>query len=79
MASLRRPMCSGTRLLLAAAALTLAAGCATPAEIRQADESRCASYGFRRGTAAFANCLQQEDLARRYGGWSGWPQPYPWR
>ncbi|MGR9535686.1 hypothetical protein [Rhizobium leguminosarum] len=37
----------------------------TPEERRAADEQRCLSYGFRRGTDSFATCLQRIDLDRR--------------
>ncbi|MGO7789861.1 hypothetical protein ACC703_20540 [Rhizobium ruizarguesonis] len=37
----------------------------TPEERRAADEQRCLSYGFRRGTDGFATCLQRIDLDRR--------------
>ncbi|NKK72647.1 hypothetical protein GFM13_20155 [Rhizobium leguminosarum bv. viciae] len=37
----------------------------TPEERRVADEQRCLSYGFRRGTDGFATCLQRIDLDRR--------------
>ncbi|MGZ2378973.1 hypothetical protein [Rhizobium brockwellii] len=37
----------------------------TPEERRAADEQRCMSYGFRRGTDGFATCLQRIDLDRR--------------
>jgi hypothetical protein len=53
--------------LTAAVFLGLAAGaCATvtPEEQRRADESRCISYGFHRGTDAFSKCLQDIDLDR---------------
>jgi len=53
--------------LLAAALLGLSVGgCATttPAEQRNADEARCRSYGFRRGTDAFSKCLLDVDLDR---------------
>ncbi len=45
----------------------LVAGCTTvtPETRRAADEARCADYGFRRGTDAFAACLQRIDLARQ--------------
>jgi hypothetical protein len=66
------------RLVVAAAAMSMLAGCATAAQLRQTDESQCTGYGFRPGTVAYANCLQQESLARRYGWWPGWPQAYPW-
>ena len=39
--------------------------CQTAEEIRAADEARCSSYGFRRGTENFANCLMNQDLSRR--------------
>ena len=56
-----------TSIRLAALALTavMLAGCQSAAEIRVADENRCASYGFRTGTDAFATCLQRIDLQRR--------------
>ncbi|RMC69710.1 hypothetical protein [Sinorhizobium meliloti] len=55
------------RLLgLAAAGLVLAAcQSMSPQERRARDENTCASYGFRRGTDAFATCLQRIDLDRR--------------
>ncbi|MBX5226286.1 hypothetical protein HJC06_07605 [Rhizobium sp. NLR9b] len=37
----------------------------TPEERRAADEQKCLNYGFRRGTDAFATCLQRIDLDRR--------------
>ena len=51
---------------LAALAVTalLLAGCQTAAERRAADEDRCRDYGFRRGSDAFAECLQRIDLDR---------------
>ncbi|MDX0749480.1 hypothetical protein GOD45_06040 [Sinorhizobium medicae] len=56
-----------TRLLGLAAAGLLLAACQTmsPQERRARDENTCASYGFRRGTDAFATCLQRIDLDRR--------------
>jgi hypothetical protein len=49
------------------AVLAVIAGCTTmtPEERRAADETTCRSYGFRRGTDAFASCLLQLDLDRR--------------
>jgi hypothetical protein len=49
------------------AVLALASGCTTmtPEERRAADEATCRSYGFRRGSDAFATCLLQLDLDRR--------------
>ncbi len=43
------------------------AGCVsmTPEERRALDNQTCSSYGFRRGTDAFANCLLNLDLDRR--------------
>lgn len=52
------------RICLAASALALLSGCMTVAERRYADEGRCAGYGFRPGTDAFAKCLQNIDLDR---------------
>lgn len=48
-------------------ALALLAGCTTmtPEERRAADEETCREYGFRRGSEAFAECLQRIDLDRR--------------
>ncbi|MDL2401032.1 hypothetical protein [Rhizobium mayense] len=51
-------------LSLIVVALVLSA-CQTAEEIRAADEARCSSYGFRRGTENFANCLMNQDLSRR--------------
>lgn len=73
-------------LVSMAAAAGLLAGCQTitPEQRRAADERKCLDYGFRRGTSAFATCLQRIDLNRDadrraflYGdaGWSG-PGPY---
>ncbi|PPD44614.1 MAG: hypothetical protein CTY15_06620 [Methylocystis sp.] len=44
----------------------LLGGCETtsPAQQRAADEGRCRSYGFRRGTDAFSKCLLDIDLDR---------------
>ena len=58
------------RIRLLLTITTLAAGLAacqtmTPEERRAADEQRCLSYGFRRGTDGFATCLQRIDLDRR--------------
>lgn len=50
---------------LAAAAIGLSAcQTMTPAERRAADERQCLSYGFRRGSDAFATCLQRIDINR---------------
>ena len=49
-------------LVVIALAIT---GCQTAEEVRMADENRCASYGFRPRTDAFAECLQRIDLDRR--------------
>ncbi|PDT40832.1 MULTISPECIES: hypothetical protein [Sinorhizobium] len=55
------------RLLTLAATGIVLAGCQTvsPQERRARDETTCASYGFRRGTDAFATCLQRIELDRR--------------
>ncbi|KPF69191.1 hypothetical protein IP69_10880 [Bosea sp. AAP35] len=39
-------------------------GCITIEERRALDAEQCRGYGFRTGTDAFANCLQQIDLDR---------------
>jgi hypothetical protein len=59
--SMRAPAILGMMLL------ALTAGCTTmtPQERRAADETTCRSYGFRKGTDAFASCLLQLDLDRR--------------
>lgn len=56
-----------TRALTLAAAGLLLAACqtVTPEERRARDERTCDSYGFRRGTDAFAACLQRIELDRR--------------
>lgn len=52
-------------LIVAATAIGLSAcQTLTPAEQRAADERQCLSYGFRRGSDAFATCLQRIDLNR---------------
>jgi len=61
-------------LALAGCALALAESCVSPEELRREDESRCAGYGFQTGTREFANCLQQENLARLYTA----PPPAPY-
>jgi hypothetical protein len=48
-------------------------GCASPEELRAEDQAACTGYGFPRGTVDFANCMQRESLARRYGPWLGPP------
>lgn len=74
-------------LFVLAAATVLLAGCQTitPQERRAADERQCSGYGFKRGTNAFATCLQRIDLNRDadrraflYGD-SGWYAPGPYR
>jgi len=54
-------------LITLLAAITGLSACQTmtPEERRAADEQRCLSYGFRRGTDGFATCLQRIDLDRR--------------
>ncbi len=53
-------------LLIAAAAALLLGACETtsPAQQRAADDARCRSYGFRRGTDGFSKCLLDIDLDR---------------
>ncbi|MBB3144196.1 hypothetical protein FHS21_000579 [Phyllobacterium trifolii] len=57
-----RPLAGLTVLLT-----LLITGCVsmTPEERRALDNQTCSSYGFRRGTDAFANCLLNLDLDRR--------------
>jgi len=68
------------RLAVALAALATLAGCVSDAELRQQDETQCTSYGFKPNTDAFATCLQQENLARRYQleQYQAWPGPPYW-
>lgn len=49
------------------ALLAVASGCTTLSaeDRRSADEAQCRGYGFKRGTTAFAECLQRIDLDRR--------------
>lgn len=53
-----------TRLIAALFLVLLAGACQSTQEIRAADEARCRSYGFRKGTDAFAKCLLDIDLDR---------------
>ena len=48
-------------------ALAVLAGCTTmtPEERRAVDEETCREYGFRKGSEAFAECLQRIELDRR--------------
>ncbi|PZN97476.1 MAG: hypothetical protein DCF30_16340 [Hyphomicrobiales bacterium] len=51
--------------LFAALALSLtASGCITLEERRALDMEQCRGYGFRTGTDAFAQCMQEIDLDR---------------
>ncbi|HEX9491017.1 MAG TPA: hypothetical protein VF930_12070 [Stellaceae bacterium] len=59
--------------ILAGLMLLSLLGCASAEELRAEDEAACAGYGFQRGTIEFANCMQRESLARRYGPWLGPP------
>ena len=52
--------------VLAICALALTASCVSPEELRRQDEAMCTGYGFKPRTNDFANCLQRENLARRY-------------
>jgi hypothetical protein len=54
---------AGAALLAMAAALG-ACQTTSPAEQRAADESRCRTYGFKRGSDAFSQCLLDIDLDR---------------
>lgn len=68
------------RIMLALATLASLASCVSPQELRAQDEAACASFGFKPGTDAYAGCLQQESLARRYStpAWAGAPPMYWW-
>ena len=68
------------RLALVVVAVAALAGCVSDAELRQQDEAQCTSYGFKPGTDAFAGCLQQENLGRRYRleQYQAWPGPPYW-
>ena len=52
--------------VLAICALALTASCVSPEELRRQHEAVCTGYGFKPRTNDFANCLQRENLARRY-------------
>lgn len=69
---------AGGSIGTAFAVAALLAGCVSAEDLRLADEDRCAGYGFQRGTPQFAICLQQEDLARRYGWTPQWGPYYPY-
>jgi hypothetical protein len=60
---MRRAFVKSVALTLMLAGLT---ACASPEEIRAADEAACSSYGFQPSTPEFAACLQRESLARQY-------------
>ena len=61
-----------TRASVKPVALTLMlaglTACASPEEIRAADEAACTSSGFLPNTPDFATCLQRQSLARQYSG-----------
>lgn len=71
-----------TALVLAA---SLGAGCTSmsPAERGAADDAKCASYGFKPRTNAFAECRQRIDLDRsadrRDRSWNDPYRRYPGR
>ena len=54
-------------LVVGLIALAVLAGCTTmtPEERRASDEETCREYGFRKGSEAFAECLQRIELDRR--------------
>jgi hypothetical protein len=54
----------GLLVILALGAALGACQSTTPAEQRAADEARCRSYGFKRGTDGFSKCLLDVDLDR---------------
>jgi hypothetical protein len=53
-----------SRLLLLLGIAGSLGGCVTGADLRARDEQRCVGFGFRPGSEAFANCLQNYDLDR---------------
>ncbi len=55
----------GRILVIAVAAMALGA-CATETRFVVADDA-CTAYGFRAGTAEYANCQSREQAARRQG------------
>jgi hypothetical protein len=62
---MRRAFVKPVALTLMLAGLTT---CASPEEIRAADEAACSSYGFQPNTPDFAACLRRLSLARQYPG-----------
>lgn len=54
------------KVLAAVLVAALLAGCQTmtPEQRRAADETKCSTYGFKKNTDAFAECLQRIDLDR---------------
>lgn len=54
------------RLLLIAATATALGACATETRLVVADDA-CTAYGFRPGTAEYANCKSREAAARSQG------------
>ena len=62
--------------VLAICALALTASCVSPEELRRQHEAVCTGYGFKPRTNDFANCLQRENLARRYAIPPAPPPPY---
>lgn len=54
------------RIVAAIFGMAALAGCTTmtPQERRAADEAKCQTYGFKKNTDAFAECLQRIDLDR---------------
>jgi len=55
---------AGVLAVIAAGLLLGACETTSPAQQRAADEARCRSYGFRRGTDGFSKCLLDIDLDR---------------
>lgn len=58
----------------------LAGACAStsPEARRSADEARCRSYGFRKGTDPFSKCLLDIDLDRAAERRANLNYPYGW-
>lgn len=52
-------------VLLAATSLLTACQSLSPEELRQRDEQRCQTYGFKLGSEGMAKCLLDIDMDRR--------------
>ncbi|MDB5486476.1 MAG: hypothetical protein JWQ58_191 [Reyranella sp.] len=55
------------RILLVTVAAAVLGACATETRVVVAGDDACAAYGFRAGTAEYAQCQSRELAARRQG------------